>query len=185
MCTERRNLLQNNVGSKNRTSYLLSLVSTGYSQNKGIHFLLSEFFNQSQLSISQLSICLSFVTFLPILYTLFFYFREKFLLTKRCRFHCSWKLVALSLTVLTLILSSVIAYFGGKIFYLYFTKVDTKGQKQSKLFFHADVSSKKRTNKFYFTTVHETSGRLVFVCFLEEFELQIFPKSWTSCKSVD
>ena len=55
--------------------------------------------------------------FLPILYTLFFLsFREKFLLTKRCRFHCSWKLVALSLTVLTLILSSVIAYFGGKIF---------------------------------------------------------------------
>ena len=48
------------------------------------------------------------------IYTLFF--REKFLLTKRCRFHCSWKLVALSLTVLTLILSSVIAYFGGKIF---------------------------------------------------------------------
>ena len=46
------------------------------------------------------------------IYTLFF--REKFLLTKRCRFHCSWKLVALSLTVLTLILSSVIAYFGGK-----------------------------------------------------------------------
>ena len=41
-------------------------------------------------------------------------FREKFLLGKRCRFHCSWKLVALALTVLTLILSSVIAYFGGK-----------------------------------------------------------------------
>ena len=40
--------------------------------------------------------------------------REKFLLGKRCHFHCSWKLVALSLTVLTLILSSVIAYFGGK-----------------------------------------------------------------------
>jgi len=38
--------------------------------------------------------------------------REKILLGKRCRFHCSWKLVALSLTVLTLILSSVIAYFG-------------------------------------------------------------------------
>ena len=46
----------------------------------------------------------------------FFFRREKILLGKRCRFHCSWKLVALSLTVLTLILSSVIAYFGGKFF---------------------------------------------------------------------
>lgn len=44
----------------------------------------------------------------------FFFFREKFLLGKRCHFHCSWKMVALSLTVLTLVLSSVIAYFGGE-----------------------------------------------------------------------
>jgi hypothetical protein len=43
-----------------------------------------------------------------------FCFREKFLVGKKCRFHCSWKLVALALTLLTLILSSVIAYFGGK-----------------------------------------------------------------------
>jgi hypothetical protein len=42
------------------------------------------------------------------------YFREKFLAGKKCHFHCSWKLVALALTLLTLILSSVIAYFGGK-----------------------------------------------------------------------
>ena len=48
--------------------------------------------------------------------TFFSISREKILLGKRCRFHCSWKLVALSLTVLTLILSSVIAYFGGKFF---------------------------------------------------------------------
>ena len=44
-----------------------------------------------------------------------FFFREKFLVGKKCRFHCSWKLVALALTLLTLILSSVIAYFGGKL----------------------------------------------------------------------
>ena len=40
-----------------------------------------------------------------------------------------------------------------------------KGQTNSKLFFPADISSKKRTNKFGFTTY-----QLVFVCFLEEIE---------------
>ena len=40
-----------------------------------------------------------------------------------------------------------------------------KGQTNSKLFFQADVSSKKRTNKFDFTTC-----LLVFVRFLEESE---------------
>ena len=44
----------------------------------------------------------------------FLFCREKFHIGKNCRFHCSWKLVALSLTALTLVLSSVIAYFGGK-----------------------------------------------------------------------
>ena len=29
----------------------------------------------------------------------------------------------------------------------------TKGQKESKRFFQADVSSKKQTNEFYFTTM--------------------------------
>ena len=42
--------------------------------------------------------------------------------------------------------------------------MNAKGQKKSKRFFQADVSSKKRTNEFYFTT-YETSGRLVFVHF--------------------
>ena len=41
----------------------------------------------------------------------------------------------------------------------------TKGQTKSKWFFQADVSSKKQTNKFNFTTM-----RLVFVYFLEEIE---------------
>lgn len=45
------------------------------------------------------------------------FFREKFLSGKKCQFHCSWKLVALALTFLTIILSSVIAYFGGKFIY--------------------------------------------------------------------
>ena len=44
----------------------------------------------------------------------------------------------------------------------------TKGYKKLKRFFQADVSSKKWKNEFYFTT--ETSGRLVFVRFLEEIE---------------
>ena len=43
--------------------------------------------------------------------------------------------------------------------------IPTKGQTNSKWFFQADVSPKKRTNKFVFTTC-----RLVFVCFLEESE---------------
>ena len=42
-------------------------------------------------------------------------------------------------------------------------KLNTKGRTNSKLFFQADVSSKKQTNKFDFTTC-----RLVSVCFLEE-----------------
>ena len=40
-----------------------------------------------------------------------------------------------------------------------------KGQTNSKSFFQANVSSKKRTNKFNFTTC-----QLAFVCFLEESE---------------
>ena len=43
--------------------------------------------------------------------------------------------------------------------------VSPKGQTNKKLFFQADVSSKKRTNKFDFTTF-----RIVFVCSLEESE---------------
>ena len=41
----------------------------------------------------------------------------------------------------------------------------TKGQTKSKRFFQAEVSSKKRTKEFNFTTM-----RLVFVRFLEEIE---------------
>ena len=41
----------------------------------------------------------------------------------------------------------------------------TKGQTNSKLFFQANVSSKRRTNKFDFTIC-----QLVFVHFLEESE---------------
>ena len=41
----------------------------------------------------------------------------------------------------------------------------TKGQTNSKLFFQANVSSKKQTNKFNITTM-----RLIFVRFLEEIE---------------
>ncbi|CAB4063440.1 Teneurin-m,Tenascin,Teneurin-a [Lepeophtheirus salmonis] len=37
---------------------------------------------------------------------------KSFELGKKCSFHCSWKLVAFALTLLTLVLSSVIAYFG-------------------------------------------------------------------------
>ena len=40
-----------------------------------------------------------------------------------------------------------------------------KGQTKSKWFFKADVSSKKWTKEFNFTTM-----RLVFVCLLEEIE---------------
>ena len=44
-----------------------------------------------------------------------------------------------------------------------------KGQTKSKWFFQAEVSSKKRTNKFD-VTKYDTSGQLVFVRFLEEIE---------------
>ena len=44
-----------------------------------------------------------------------------------------------------------------------------KVRKSRNDFFQVDVSSKKRTNEFYFTTM-KTSGRLVFVSFLEEIE---------------
>ena len=40
-------------------------------------------------------------------------FREKNLFKGPCMFHCSWRVVAISLTFLTLVLSSVIVYFGG------------------------------------------------------------------------
>ena len=47
----------------------------------------------------------------------------------------------------------------------------TKGQTKSKWFFQADVSSKKRTNEFDFTTIYnDTLGQLVFVRILEEIE---------------
>ena len=39
-------------------------------------------------------------------------FREKNPFSRPCLFHCSWKMVAVSLTVLTVLLSSVIVYFG-------------------------------------------------------------------------
>ena len=42
----------------------------------------------------------------------------------------------------------------------------SKGQTKSKWFF----LPKKRTNEFYFTTYYDTSGRLVFVRFLDEIE---------------
>ena len=45
-----------------------------------------------------------------------------------------------------------------------------KGQTKSKQFFQADVSSKKRTNEWILLYYFETSGRLVFVRFLEEIE---------------
>lgn len=44
----------------------------------------------------------------------FIFFREKNLFKKPCMFHCSWRVVAISLTFLTIVLSSVIVYFGGK-----------------------------------------------------------------------
>ena len=55
----------------------------------------------------------------------------------------------------------------------YYSKIESNGQDvyaldgqtKSKLFFQADVSSKKRTNEFDFTTM-----RLVFIRFLEEIE---------------
>ena len=48
--------------------------------------------------------------------------------------------------------------------------VITKGQKKSKLFFQVDVSSKKQTNKQILLYYYETSGRIVFVHFLEKIE---------------
>ena len=45
----------------------------------------------------------------------------------------------------------------------------TKGQTKSKLFFQADVSSKKRTNEFYITTMKPQVDLFLFV-FLEEIE---------------
>ena len=48
---------------------------------------------------------------------------------------------------------------------VFFSQWGSKGQTKSKLFFQADVSSKKRTHEFNFTTM-----RLIFVRFLEEIE---------------
>ena len=45
-----------------------------------------------------------------------------------------------------------------------------KGQLISKGLFGILDSSKKRTKKFDLATMYDTSGRLVFVRFLEEFE---------------
>ena len=47
-------------------------------------------------------------------YKFVFIYREKNPFKRPCEFHCSWRVVAISLTFLTLILSSVIVYFGGK-----------------------------------------------------------------------
>ena len=47
--------------------------------------------------------------------------------------------------------------------------VATKGQKKSKLFFQIDVSSKKRTDEFYFTAM-KPQGDLFLFRFLEEIE---------------
>ena len=46
--------------------------------------------------------------------------------------------------------------------------IPTKGQTKSKRFFQPDVSSKNKQTKS--TLLLETSGRLVFICFLEEIE---------------
>ena len=46
--------------------------------------------------------------------------------------------------------------------------VATKGQKKSKLFFQIDVSSKKRTDEFYFTTMKPQVD--LFSLILEEIE---------------
>ena len=46
------------------------------------------------------------------LFTLFS--REKNPFKRPCMFHCSWRVVAITLTFLTLVLSSVIVYFGGE-----------------------------------------------------------------------
>ena len=46
--------------------------------------------------------------------------------------------------------------------------LNAKGQTKSKWFFQTNISPKKQTNQFYFTTYYETSGRHVFIRFLEE-----------------
>ena len=56
--------------------------------------------------------------------------------------------------------------YGGHFFYL---TICLKGQKKSKRFFQAAVSSKKRTNEFYFTTMKPQVNLFSFV-FLEETE---------------
>ena len=57
-----------------------------------------------------------------------------------------------------------ILFFADLCLLLCFFNLLFKGQTKSKWFFHADVSSKKRL--YYY----DTSGRLVFVCFLEQIE---------------
>ena len=47
---------------------------------------------------------------------------------------------------------------------------DTEGQLNSKGLFSILNSSKKEIKKYNLSTIYDTSGRLVFVCFLEEFE---------------
>ena len=75
-------------------------------------------FNCPLANTQSVFLSLTFSQYHTVQFFFLLFFREKFLLGKRCRFHCSWKLVALSLTVLTLILSSVIAYFGGMLILL-------------------------------------------------------------------
>ena len=48
-------------------------------------------------------------------------------------------------------------------------KLPSKGQKKSKWFFQVDISSKERTNEFYFTTMKPQVDLFSFV-FLEEIE---------------
>ena len=53
--------------------------------------------------------------------------------------------------------------FSSSTFILQWTKRPPKGQTKSKWFFQADVSSKKRTNKLYFTTMKPQVDLFPFV----------------------
>ena len=55
-------------------------------------------------------------------------------------------------------------------FFYYYFLLDVKGQLISKGLFGILNYSKKQTKKFNLTTTYDTSGRLVFVHFFEEFE---------------
>ena len=80
-----------------------------------------------------------------------------------------WKKVCVIFVKIWCIKSWNIQHFSKRKFWASF-KACSKGQKKSKWFFQVDVSSKKQTNRFYILYYYETSGRLVFVCFLDEIE---------------